>query len=378
VSRDVCANLCQDSQEARLKAFLGGQSLCSFPAGPPSTYPCVASNGFERLYNAQLKTRSLDDQTRTIFEKGMGPIAWVIEPKTADDRETDNNRMRVMIEGALGLFGLIDPLRDSDSCAWSDNGICAYRTILRNLPMHNEFGYSLGRIHIVPGRIEWQNRSYDQIQDLSDLPPFDFRTDDNRIDPTQLLGFERPSLELKETLKDSDCMLMGGFRLPNINKLPLFIAPTNIGNCAMMAHGLYQCQRRASCNEKRQASGAMPEFHVHKRHGKEVAVYKAPNDRSIFAAIAIGSLLEEEYLPLCGGECLECALRTATDELEPFTQDNAPTDARTRQLLVIVRLCYINTGEELRAYRCHQNRMQQRHALLTSGKFLACAACKII
>jgi hypothetical protein len=305
---------------------------------------CPLRAGFERLYNAQLKTRSLDDQTRTIFEKDMGPIAWVIEPKTADDRETDNNRMRVMIEGALGLFGPINPLRDSDSCAWSNNGICAYRTILRNLSMHNEFGYSLGRIHIVPGRIEWQNRSYDQIQDLSPLPPFDFRTDDNRIDPTQLLGFEPPSLELKEKLQGSDCMLMGAFRLPNINKLPLFIAPTNIGNCAMMAHGLYQCQRCASCNENRQAITAMPEFHVHKRLGKEVTVYKAPNDLSVLAAIAIGSLLKDKYLPLCGGECLECALRTATDELEPFTQDNADTDAQTRPLLVIVRLYYINTG----------------------------------
>ena len=299
---------------------------------------CPSSAGFMSLYKAQLNTRSQDYKTRTSFEKDIGSIAWVIEPKTADDRETDGNRMRVMIEKALGLFTCVESLRDSDSCAWSFNGICAYRTILRDLSMHNEFGCSLARIHIVPGQIVWQNRQYTQIQDLGDLPPFDFRTEDNRIDTRQLLGFESPSLVLKETLKDSDSMLMGGFLLPNINKLPLFIAPTMIGNRALMANGLYQCQLRAGCNQKRQVIRAMPEFKVYKRCGKEVFVYKAPDDRSIFAAIAIGSLLETEYLPLYGGECLECALRTATDELEPYIEDTTHTSiSSTRHLLVILK-----------------------------------------
>lgn len=76
--------------------------------------------GFQRLYERQLKTKSLAEAICVRKREPLGPVAWVIELEKADKSlHTDDHRVRLTIGGALGLFTLLTEQPDSASYAWS-------------------------------------------------------------------------------------------------------------------------------------------------------------------------------------------------------------------------------------------------------------------
>lgn len=247
-----------------------------------SVYPGLEPKriGFVRLYQKQITARSCDDDTRERMEKGLGPIVWVIEPEREDkDLYTVDHRVRLMIDGAMGLFTFLRELRDSSSCAFASGGICAYRKILENFSIHDKSGYSLGRIQVIPGRIEWNGVAYDQIQNWYQIPPDAFRIEDGLFNPEEM-DFQEPSLCLEESLD----MLSVTYRLLNSKLHILNIAPGYFANYALMAYGFVRYQRQRGCNHGIGTFDKDSAFQVQTLNGKEVHLYRAPNDRSVGAA----------------------------------------------------------------------------------------------
>lgn len=279
----------------------------------------------------------MKENTHTRKQDSLGPITRVIEPELADEQShTEDHRLRLMIDGALGMFAIFTELPESSSCEWSKGGICTYRTILEDFSMDDDNGYRPGRVRIVPGKIEWRNRIYDQIQDAIDHPSEEFRMDDLRISPEELVGFDSPSLFLEESTHDTYSMLSAYFRLSNSNHRILTVPPTYVGNWALMAHGLFQCRHPPGALGEQKKNA--PEYEIRMRHNTEIAVYRAPNDRSVYAALVIANVQEPEYHVICGGNCIDCALRTMITEVEPLAIEAGRTRKNAPRLLLIVRL----------------------------------------
>jgi hypothetical protein len=271
--------------------------------------------GFDRLYQRQVAARSRDDDTRERMERGLGPIVWVIEPEKEDEYlYTVDHRVRLMIEGAMGLFTFLKELSNSSSCAFASGGICAYRNILEGLSIHDNGGYALGRIRIVPGRIEWYGVVYDRVEDWYQTPSDEFCMDDGRINLEEI-DFKEASLWMEE----SPDMLSVTYRLPNSKQRVLNIAPAYFSNTALAAHGLVQYQQQHAGNHGTGPICKESAFRVQILNGKEVSLYQAANERSVAAAMAIAHSSEIEYHVILDDKCAECALQWAV-----ATGTNAP------------------------------------------------------
>lgn len=218
-----------------------------------------------------------------------------------------------MMEGALGLFTFIRGLEDSITCALASGGICAYWKILEGLSTYDDLGYALGRIHIIPGRIEWNGIAFDRIQDWYDHSSEAFNMRPDAIDLKEM-EFEEPSLKMEQTLHS----LRLAYCLTNAKKNTLHIPPTWLLTTAIGAHGWFRCQKRQGCRRGNTAFGNTPQREICAHRGEDVILYQVPNDRTLCATVAF-DLLFNDYCVIVNDNCTTCALDLAVAKVE--TQD---------------------------------------------------------
>ncbi|KAH8701246.1 hypothetical protein GQ44DRAFT_778824 [Phaeosphaeriaceae sp. PMI808] len=301
-----------------LETILRAALILSNVSVDPGLQPKIS--GFERLYERQIQARPFDNDTCTKLQEGLGPAVWVIEPEIDDNRlYTIDHRVRLMIDGAMGLFTHLRELEDSSSCAWSRNGICAYRDILKNFSIYDSSGFCLGRIHIVPGRIEWHGQAIDKIQDWYHEQEVEFRLDngDGLLNPHEL-EFGQPSLLMEERVETFNIT----YQLPNCRQYVVNIPPTHIANQALASYGLVHCRHLLHNSRWPRAVDDSTRYQVQTHLGKEVSIYQVPNDRSSFAALVLAQNLSPAYFVVCDDKCIECALRTLVLEVQTTTVDN--------------------------------------------------------
>lgn len=276
-------------------------------------------SGLQRLYEAHVEDRPHDEDECERREKDLGQIVWVIEPaKDEEHLHSIDHRMRLMMDGALGLFTSLKEVEDSVTCALESAGICAYWKILEGLSLYDEYGYAFGRLHITPGRIEWNGMTFSRIQDWYDV-------EDTSDEFTEMedqsfgleMDFAKPSLRMEQTFN----ALRVGFLLTNSNQHTLNIPPMWLLNTAIGAHGWSRCQKGPDCDRNSRNSGRTPpQREVRDYHGLEVAFYHAQNDRALCAALAISELLSDRYEVLINNDCRSCALDMAIAQYETKKQ----------------------------------------------------------
>ncbi|KAF2688944.1 hypothetical protein K458DRAFT_359972 [Lentithecium fluviatile CBS 122367] len=275
--------------------------------------------GFDRLYQRQLATRPKDDTTRERMEQKLGPIVWVIEPEKEDERfYTVDHRIRLMMDGAMGLFSYLTELDSSSCTAWSRGGICAYRTILEGLSMHDDSGCSLARIRILPGRIQYQGVTFDRIDDRYQDQADEFQDDLNHegIDRKDLeFGFRDPSMVME--VQDSIKYLSVSYLMPNCRGLVLNVLPNFVTNGALGKYGLVHCRHPPGYNRGNRAVRGNVDFEVQTIGGKQVSLYRVPHEHSLYAALAISDIHDPRYLVVIDDKCVECAIQTALNQASP-------------------------------------------------------------
>jgi len=205
-------------------------------------------SGFERLYDSQVEARQLVDGAYERIEKSLGPIVWVNEPEKEDKILCEiDQRMQLIVDGALGHFTNLQEVKESFSCATPSGGICAYKKSLEDFSVHANFEHA--RIQIVPDSIEWEGIAFTQAQDQpmgSSLRNFhrdSERTASEEIDARDLSSM----IELEVTQMFSS--LIVAFRLSTPNGNVFNIPPTGLENAALTAYGLFQCQCQEGKNQ---------------------------------------------------------------------------------------------------------------------------------
>lgn len=263
--------------------------------------------GFDRLYEGHIEEKPRDRDLCKLREEELGPIVWVIEPAREDQyTHAVDHRMRLMLDGALGIFTFLREVEDNTTCALASNGICAYWKILEGFSIYDDHGFALGRLHIVPGRIEWNGFAVDRIQDWYDNSSDEFTEMQSQSFDLEM-EFERPTLRMEQSFDG----LRVGYCLANSKQHFLNIPPIWLLNTALAAYGWFRCQKRQDCSPGSRVSGEAPQLETTRYRGKEVALYQARSDRTLCAALAIAELLSNDYCVIINNSCRACTLDLA-------------------------------------------------------------------
>ena len=269
--------------------------------------------GLNSLYDRQPQSQQKEEVIRQQMESTLGPIVYVIEPeREPDGRNNDlysvDHRIRRMIDGALLFTVMITKINHTSGSAFSRGGVCAFRWVLRGLNMRDDSGCSLARIHIIPGRILWKNVAYDEIRDYYYDQIAAYRNETNgRIDGSRLsFGSEDPQLVME--IQDSIRYLSVSYRILNSKGDDLYILPTDTANLALEKYGLVYCSPRPDHKHETRTIMGDADWHVQRRHGREVAICRAETFYSIFAALAISKISHPLYITLIN-KCVDRAVR---------------------------------------------------------------------
>ena len=252
---------------ALVETILKAALILSNVTVDPNLYPTRL--GFDRLYESHIDEKPHDKDTREEREKDLGPIVWVIEPGSEDPiLHGIDHRMRLMMDGALGLSTFLREVNNSITGALASGGICAYWKVLGGLSIYDDHGFALGRIHIVPGRIESNGVAFDRVEDWYDNSSLEFSGELGQIFDLEM-EFEDCALRMEQSFKT----LRVGYHLKNSKKHSLYIPPVWLLNAAIGAHGWSRCQKRHSCSRAGRALG-VPDAR-HRRMGAVLPVHHA-------------------------------------------------------------------------------------------------------
>ncbi len=170
----------------------------------PADGLCLTRSGLQGFYaKVGFNKDTREEITLPDLDKDPGCFSTIVQ-KIDEHLVSGNNNLVSVAK----LFGapLVSRASSDQLSALSNEGICVYYDTLRELSIRKE---KVGRIHVVPGKIEYNNKPFRQIEDQqwlnNDEKPSDWKG--NMIDSTNasLMVTERAySLYLNYELKGFD------------------------------------------------------------------------------------------------------------------------------------------------------------------------------
>jgi hypothetical protein len=145
----------------------------------------------------------------------------------------------VRLNTILELFsGISVPIISTGTSAVCVNGICGYLGILSDVSMGKG---SVGRIHVLPSRIQYQKKSYDKVEDcrlLQKNEGHDFSIAIRVVNSG--MSFRERTLSVTERSEGLDCLL----EIPTgqaFEQQALSVGPGRLGTLLASRQGLVRC-----------------------------------------------------------------------------------------------------------------------------------------
>lgn len=268
---------------------------------------CLTRVGLEIFYARHLNNRFGKECYRRYLEE-MGPILYVMDLDRGYGGETEDIRV-VRLLRALQLFGGRTVVFTSeDVSAASENGICAYLSILADLSDDDQ---SIGRVTIVPGRIELHGKAYNSLEDVKLDNETRYLTDHNREVTTSEV-FSASYEDISVTVEEKAEALQISFDFPSWSHgyfVKQRIGPALLADALTWTRGRVACKRRGC--RKMILEGTVPTAKFqHERikiSGKNIDILRG-DVRS--RSVALGVVLGIENFVI-DKECIHCCLKAA-------------------------------------------------------------------
>jgi len=200
-------------------------------------------SGFEVAYGRQLTLRRSSYLGRSAI-KEMGQIVFCLDFDDSFSWKGEEDMAEVRLSHALELFtGRTPPRRTWGVSAQCENGICAFLGILKEPSDQHE---AVGRIHVLPGRIDVESKSYSILEDqrLTDPERLDFTTvlkHRNRVNID-----ERIRLRVKEGSNSLQCLL----EVPSgKSHSPSLVGPAKLASMLASTRGWVTCRMKGKCKK---------------------------------------------------------------------------------------------------------------------------------
>jgi hypothetical protein len=262
-----------------------------------------ARAGFELFYTRQLAIR-LDGDRKTFGNKmDIGPIFYVLETTPGVYDHKENIAENRILDASRLFTGRDSRLQDLpfEISALSTSGLCFYLDVLRELSLDRECA---GRVHVIPGRIEREEKPFYLVVDRSHLNKYLSGPKDG------IAEFTDVSLSVKETVRS----LTISCRLSDKKDKAVQIGPAALVHEACSARGLVNCNGR-KCGEIVSIKSDAGPFEEYSVSGKQVFVCKGDQwfrCASLFLGMTSESLGGAHCI-LRTDECIQCCFRAAVE-----------------------------------------------------------------
>ncbi|KEF56496.1 uncharacterized protein A1O9_08077 [Exophiala aquamarina CBS 119918] len=258
--------------------------------------------GFELFYVRQRRLRTDADEDFLEKVKRIGYIHRVLETTTrninsdisiAETRLLDATKLFTGQE----TFGLGHIL---DITAVSTGGLCLYLDMLRELSLDRNL---VGRVHVVPGKIERNGKPFDFVSDREYHPNGHYTglTD-------EVPDFTEISMLAQEHVRS----LRVSYKLEDKKGAAVHIDPGKLADEACLAQGLVYCRNR-QCKEVISFAHSAEKVECVSVHGKAVTVARGDERfRCVLLSLETNQRLESTaHCVLRMNECLQCCFRAA-------------------------------------------------------------------
>lgn len=291
-------------------------------------------SGLELAYGRQMNHRLSAPLGRSALRE-VGPIAFCLDFDNNFSfgmQENNEEGIEVRLQTALELFaGRRPPSSNSNYSALCANGICAFLDIISETSSGGAEIESASKIHILPGRISHEKKSYnmliDHVQPV-DLPDTGFM---NAIEFTQT---ERPQLNnrlsVRETYTGLEVWMETETRAGRDGRKPrkVWVGPSKLALWLTSRRGLVSCKRiryvspqmaKSTMQKDCPWSGPIPLREIRKAaverrsipfNDKAIDVLNYKDMSSAIAAVASTADLDPKYsIFIVDRECLGCCMK---------------------------------------------------------------------
>ena len=272
--------------------------------------------GIERAYIRQLAkrreffTRERSENLENLKRlcSTIGPIFYYL-PTTGPQSESR------LLE-AIDLFtGRKDRFKQADIAAISPGGICAYLDVLRELTDLRELAW---RVHVVPGRIEHEEKIFYAVEGDEDIAVFHA---DRPNMPLSLLWdayrmiVPRPEewsqyTKVSVLFKEKASSLAVTYELSNEKGMRIPMIPARLSESMITNGGLISCQKENCSKQGVDQDSSTETFRQIDHHGIPIMLF---NGNYLLALSLASRLIEGSHAILRDGECLSCSLRAAVN-----------------------------------------------------------------
>jgi hypothetical protein len=273
------------------------QALAGMTVGK-GIYPTRA--GIEMFYTRQLMIR-LDRKSFGDKVDHIGLIFFVLEATPIQYDNKENIAETRLLDASRLFAGRDTRLQDVPygTSALTSGGICFYLDVLRELSLDRECA---GRVHVVPGRIERDEKPFHLVVDRDHLNKYLTGPEDG------IANFTKVSLSVKEKVRS----LSISFVISRESGRAVHIAPASFVNDVCGARGLVNCDRR-KCREIisiRSDAGPLEEYTL-----GGVKVFVCKGDEWVRCAIMfLGATSDPGYrCILQTDECIQCCFRAVVE-----------------------------------------------------------------
>lgn len=264
-------------------------------------------SGLEAAYGRQLNLRRSSNLGRHAIEE-MGPIVFCMDFDNSFSWKVEEDLAEVRLFQALEIFTGRSPSRGtwgvSAQCA---NGICAFLAILQEVSDQNE---AVGRVNVLPGRIDLEGKSYTTLEDERLRHP---RGNDFSSVLAQMPGpyNDQVRLRIKEGPNSLQCLLEVRHSQDKYGPPPILVGPAKIASMLASTRGWVTCKQLGKCKKvmNNQLGGQDGEI----AHGEIYLTYinTSSTIQAIVALAAASSLEENCSLYLVDKQCLDCCVKAA-------------------------------------------------------------------
>ena len=289
-------------------------------------------SGIELAYGRQLMQRRSALSGRSAIQT-LGPIAFCMDfdnDFSFGAQQGNEEAVEIRLHTVVELFaGQRAPSTTADISALWANGICAFLGILRDASTDRN---AVGRIHVLPGRISHEKKSYDQLVDrvlVGEAAGVDFSKAKNVITSGDF--YDKRALSIRESSSALECFLELSVEAKS-EDLPILVGPSRLAvmlgsrrrlvTCGLLKQHLPE-KPTQYCNSDNIISTSFvpaseirlclqPGTHFLQISSKSIGVLRCGDNATALAALASTAYLD----PTCSiyivdKECLECGLKAA-------------------------------------------------------------------
>ncbi|KFZ24729.1 hypothetical protein V502_00790 [Pseudogymnoascus sp. VKM F-4520 (FW-2644)] len=274
--------------------------------------------GAEAIYRRQIAkrerfTRQGNDFQRSALVDELGPFAYIY-------RDPPNPSEGLQLENCIELF-MGFKYNQGEYTALAEEGICIYRSILNGMSDDIEIS---GKIHILPGTIEYHGRPYTQVADYTGSI--------GRVtyDMLEVVSqYTQVAMDIKETTQQLE-VWFNVTGTGNSVLQPLQVTPSALVANLCKAHGWVKCRKSGCKHIYGVPMGNSPQFDV---LGRSVQIIKGGK----IARCAATTLADRlNYCCIMQDKCIQCCIRTGVSGMQGYELTMDENDELTKNAPVLI------------------------------------------